>query len=528
AVLYSAKPATPFATDAHTQQSDVPPSAFGADQRTAVPPPPSAPPASAAVTFPDSGPEKAPTPLLLPSPASSTSSLPALQAPATVPAPMLSADDCAEPEWFGSFSSWISALEPDTADDRAVAGGGASPSSVLALATAAAPAAAPEAVRRHLPQDALAVYSARDRPPPGPSSLHRGGLQLLSRPCDGAAWAPGASTSAAPAPVAAAAPARAVPLNPEYESWLKSLEGLSPPPPPSAGGGATKFGAAPRAGAVPWPALPARSNSAPTEGGVGLQACALLRPSRQGDAVGRSLERLWSDAGLPLQTRPHHPYHQQQQARMGERRASLGPFALSNDPSWPTATEARHLGGGTAAGVVNAGPQAAAILRAVVDGATAAAAMSWTSGCGGADATAGLGGGVGRDPAWSAKHGGGGGLVAGLLPDGTLVTVPSSGLVPVGGSYVVLVDNDSCNSGIVNGGGAGGGVAAEVAAAVTAAGVATTAAGATVVPVRPIRTRDPLKPGDWICPNSACHFHNFARRVACAACGTSDSRAGRI
>ncbi|KAJ1561589.1 hypothetical protein HK405_003439 [Cladochytrium tenue] len=518
------------AADPHTLPSDAPPSAFRINQRIAGSPPPSVPPASATVTFPNSGPEKAPTPLLLPSPASSTSSLPALQAPATAPALRPPPpDDCVEPEWFGSFFNWISALEQDTAADRTSASSGAGPSSILTLATAAAQ----DVARRRLPQDGLAVHSARDRPPPGPASQQRGGLQLLSRPCDGTIWASGTGTSAAAVAAATCAPARAVPPNPEYESWLKSLEGLSPPPPSSAGVGVTKFGAAPARGAVPWPGLPARSNSAPTEGGVGLQTCALLRPSRQGDAVGRSLERLWSDAGLPVQAQPHHPYHQQQKARMGERRASLGPFALSNDPSWPTATEARHLGGGGGgADIVNAGAQAAAVLRAMVDGATTAAAMSWTAGCGGADAASGFGSGAGRELAWPAKQcgGGGSGLVAGLLPDGTLVTVPSSGLVSVGDSYVVLVDSDSCKvNGSVNGCGGGvHGMEAEVAAAVTAAGVATTAAGATVVPVRPIRTRDPLKPGDWICPNSACHFHNFARRVACAACGTSDSRAGRI
>ncbi|KAJ3301400.1 hypothetical protein HDU76_005765, partial [Blyttiomyces sp. JEL0837] len=45
---------------------------------------------------------------------------------------------------------------------------------------------------------------------------------------------------------------------------------------------------------------------------------------------------------------------------------------------------------------------------------------------------------------------------------------------------------------------------------------------------KPIKTKDPVKPGDWICPNSSCRYHNFARRVTCVACGTSDSRAGRF
>ncbi|KAI8612292.1 hypothetical protein BC830DRAFT_583692 [Chytriomyces sp. MP71] len=48
------------------------------------------------------------------------------------------------------------------------------------------------------------------------------------------------------------------------------------------------------------------------------------------------------------------------------------------------------------------------------------------------------------------------------------------------------------------------------------------------VVLKGIKTKDPLKPGDWICPNASCRFHNFARRVTCVACGTSDKTAGRF
>ncbi|KAG0223041.1 hypothetical protein BGW42_006161 [Actinomortierella wolfii] len=30
----------------------------------------------------------------------------------------------------------------------------------------------------------------------------------------------------------------------------------------------------------------------------------------------------------------------------------------------------------------------------------------------------------------------------------------------------------------------------------------------------------PMKPGDWICPNSQCAYHNFAKRISCARCNT--------
>ncbi|KAG0255527.1 hypothetical protein DFQ27_006213 [Actinomortierella ambigua] len=30
----------------------------------------------------------------------------------------------------------------------------------------------------------------------------------------------------------------------------------------------------------------------------------------------------------------------------------------------------------------------------------------------------------------------------------------------------------------------------------------------------------PMKPGDWICPNSQCGYHNFAKRITCARCNT--------
>ncbi|KAI8845975.1 hypothetical protein BJ741DRAFT_11645 [Chytriomyces cf. hyalinus JEL632] len=48
------------------------------------------------------------------------------------------------------------------------------------------------------------------------------------------------------------------------------------------------------------------------------------------------------------------------------------------------------------------------------------------------------------------------------------------------------------------------------------------------VVMKGIKSKDPLKPGDWICPNAACRFHNFARRVSCVACGVSDKAAGRF
>ncbi|KAF9947177.1 hypothetical protein BGZ70_002839, partial [Mortierella alpina] len=31
----------------------------------------------------------------------------------------------------------------------------------------------------------------------------------------------------------------------------------------------------------------------------------------------------------------------------------------------------------------------------------------------------------------------------------------------------------------------------------------------------------PVKPGDWICPNAQCGYHNFAKRTTCARCNTS-------
>ncbi|KAJ3294325.1 hypothetical protein HDU79_011198 [Rhizoclosmatium sp. JEL0117] len=48
------------------------------------------------------------------------------------------------------------------------------------------------------------------------------------------------------------------------------------------------------------------------------------------------------------------------------------------------------------------------------------------------------------------------------------------------------------------------------------------------VVMKGIKSKDPLKPGDWICPNQTCRFHNFARRTSCVACGTSDRSAGRF
>ncbi|ORY41919.1 hypothetical protein BCR33DRAFT_718571 [Rhizoclosmatium globosum] len=52
--------------------------------------------------------------------------------------------------------------------------------------------------------------------------------------------------------------------------------------------------------------------------------------------------------------------------------------------------------------------------------------------------------------------------------------------------------------------------------------------GAVPVVMKGIKSKDPLKPGDWICPNQTCRFHNFARRTSCVACGTSDRSAGRF
>jgi hypothetical protein len=49
-----------------------------------------------------------------------------------------------------------------------------------------------------------------------------------------------------------------------------------------------------------------------------------------------------------------------------------------------------------------------------------------------------------------------------------------------------------------------------------------------MLPPKMLKSKDPLKPGDWICPNGNCRYHNFARRTTCVACGTSDSRAGRF
>ncbi|KAJ3389265.1 hypothetical protein HDU84_008903 [Entophlyctis sp. JEL0112] len=40
--------------------------------------------------------------------------------------------------------------------------------------------------------------------------------------------------------------------------------------------------------------------------------------------------------------------------------------------------------------------------------------------------------------------------------------------------------------------------------------------------------RDPVKPGDWLCPAAGCGFHNFARRTSCVACGLSDRGAVRF
>ncbi|KAF9428834.1 hypothetical protein BGZ94_000841 [Podila epigama] len=35
-----------------------------------------------------------------------------------------------------------------------------------------------------------------------------------------------------------------------------------------------------------------------------------------------------------------------------------------------------------------------------------------------------------------------------------------------------------------------------------------------------------LKPGDWLCPNGQCGYHNFAKRSSCARCGTSSPNQG--
>ncbi|KAJ3096598.1 hypothetical protein HDU97_005750 [Phlyctochytrium planicorne] len=40
-------------------------------------------------------------------------------------------------------------------------------------------------------------------------------------------------------------------------------------------------------------------------------------------------------------------------------------------------------------------------------------------------------------------------------------------------------------------------------------------------------SKDPFMPGDWICPNQKCAYHNFARRVTCVHCGAADTRGGR-
>ncbi|KAJ3121445.1 hypothetical protein HK100_012384 [Physocladia obscura] len=61
--------------------------------------------------------------------------------------------------------------------------------------------------------------------------------------------------------------------------------------------------------------------------------------------------------------------------------------------------------------------------------------------------------------------------------------------------------------------------------------IASAPVGSGIIPavvMKGIKSKDPLKPGDWICPNSACRFHNFARRTSCVACGTSDRGAGRF
>ncbi|KAJ3240548.1 hypothetical protein HDU81_003432 [Chytriomyces hyalinus] len=59
-------------------------------------------------------------------------------------------------------------------------------------------------------------------------------------------------------------------------------------------------------------------------------------------------------------------------------------------------------------------------------------------------------------------------------------------------------------------------------------GVTTTSGIIPAVVLKGMKSKDPLKPGDWICPNAACRFHNFARRISCVACGISDKEAGRV
>ncbi|KAJ3141994.1 hypothetical protein HK100_004172 [Physocladia obscura] len=61
--------------------------------------------------------------------------------------------------------------------------------------------------------------------------------------------------------------------------------------------------------------------------------------------------------------------------------------------------------------------------------------------------------------------------------------------------------------------------------------IASAPVGSGIIPalvMKGIKSKDPLKPGDWICPNSACRFHNFARRTSCVACGISDRVADRF
>ncbi|KAI8834066.1 hypothetical protein BJ741DRAFT_610877 [Chytriomyces cf. hyalinus JEL632] len=59
-------------------------------------------------------------------------------------------------------------------------------------------------------------------------------------------------------------------------------------------------------------------------------------------------------------------------------------------------------------------------------------------------------------------------------------------------------------------------------------GITTTSGIIPAVVMKGMKSKDPLKPGDWICPNAACRFHNFARRISCVACGISDKEAGRV